>query len=224
MEKIKKKIAALMAKAESTTNLFEAEVFLNKAYELMNKHQIHSYETNVDDLVKEAVVMEGKSGIPAWKRNLFTAVAKLYGAEIVRTRYGFREEVLRLVGKESACMTVEVMYPFILKQVKQQAKNLRDDGLGELQKLTIRVAHSTAGRIWEIIKAREAASVPAATGRGLVVKDEVDAYFAKKFPDIKPMRKSTVSVSAATEAAAKNISLNLQAEKQTAGQLLIGGG
>lgn len=213
MNTIKKKISALIAKANSSDNKFESELFLSKANELMEKHQISNWDLNIDDPIIDQEFLFGSSGITSWKVNLLSATAQFYGATVTQRKQG-RKTWLTLIGKESACVTVELMFPYLITQVTKQAKLLRHKGVdSRLQFLKRKVANSLYFRIIEIVKSRKSAPIKndAVTKNNLIVKNQLDVFVQNKFPNLGKGRKSKITTSKAAEQAAKNISLNLQA-------------
>ncbi|NRA86863.1 MAG: DUF2786 domain-containing protein [Rhizobiales bacterium] len=222
MNDIKKKIAALLAKAESTDNDFESELFLSKANELMEKHQINNLDLGIDDPISDEEFMYGSSGIPSWKFSLLCVVSAFYGATVAKSTMG-RKTSVRLIGKQSACITVELMFPYLLKQITKQAQKLRSDGYGnKLAQLKVRVSNSLYFRMHEIIRNRRKAVVQnnIDTNNALVIKSELDLYLKTKYSNFVSVKSRGKIVSQASQEAAKKIGLNLQTENKSKTLLL----
>lgn len=211
-ESIKTKIAALLAKAEKTDNAFEAESFMNKVNELLEKYQIEMHEIRSMRRDGDADPMghqKGETNLYAsmqWARTLAGTVARYYGCKFIfwKIHNHFKYEV---VGRESARTTFELMLPFIISQVKQQAKTL----VG----LTPSVAQREVGqalliRIHRMIpKAEERRSE--LSRNALVPVNDVAGYMEKHFPNLKTGRATTLRFGSAAAAAADRISLHHQA-------------
>lgn len=192
---MKSKIAALLRKAESSTFKEEAETFLAKARELMEKHQIDFSEGRAE-------VEEGTSnrietnrttafdwGTPAAVRyDLEAAVAQFFGIRVLIFRVGKRAWY-EFHGAQSALITHDAMFPFIWKQVGKlasqngatsatQRKLKRDIS----RALTERMGYIKARRDWET---RRAAGTGTGTALVLVgIEDDIDAHIRKLYPDM----------------------------------------
>lgn len=82
--KILTRIKALLAKANGTDNQHEAEVFLAKAQELLQEHQLDSSALDdVDDPIEVGrVAFTAAAKPPSWHKNLFIAVGCYYGCQV----------------------------------------------------------------------------------------------------------------------------------------------
>lgn len=217
-ESIKDKIAALLAKAEGTDNKFEADTFMAKVNELLEKHQIEMHEirkrmgntADADPIGKEA----GKTNIYAsmlWARQVAGALARYYGCRYVYWKKGnhFSYEI---VGRESARTTFELMLPFVITQVRLQARSL--DGVGGNQK-SRSVLERQVGQALEIRIARMTREVEAQrvvlTGKGLVPFDNLDVLMEEFYPKLESERqRKPIYLDRDAVAAAAKISLNVQ--------------
>jgi hypothetical protein len=119
-----KKIAAILAKADSSTFEGEASAFLKKAEQLMKDNGIDFMDLKfVDDpmgVEKEVI----KVSVERWQFQLISALAYYYGACVVRHSYA-RKMMISISGKESARETVKLMWPYILKSLGRQASKAR---------------------------------------------------------------------------------------------------
>ena len=211
-ESIKTKIAALLNKAEKTDNAFEAETFMNKVNELLEKYQIEMTEIrnmrpagDTDPMGQQ----KGETNIYAsmlWARTLAGTVARYYGCKFIYWKRSnhFDYEV---VGRESARVTFELMLPFIISQVKQQAKILRY--------LTPSVAQREVG---QALLVRIARMIPKAeerrselTRNALIPVNNLDGDLEKAFPRLKQGKSTTLRFGRSAEEAASRISLHHQA-------------
>ena len=132
MSNMKTKIQALIAKAEGTDNEHESAIFMAKAIDLMQKHQIELHDLNVDDKIHVTIGMTATRSAPSWKRKILSALAQYYGCQTVldshyiKTKTGKRVPgySLELVGPESARVTTELMFPFVIKQIMASGNKL----------------------------------------------------------------------------------------------------
>lgn len=215
-ESIKLKIAALLAKAESTTNEFEAAAFMAKVNELLEKHQMEMHEVRSaresasDPMGKE----KGETNVYAsmlWARDLGGAVARYYGCKFFYWKKGnhFTYEVL---GRESARTTFELMFPFILTQVKLQAKRL-DGETGNAKSRSVlerQVGQALMIRVDRLAHANAQHRV-VLTGKGLVPVDDLVAAEAEFFPKVKIMKAKSIYLDPDAVEAAEKIGLHHQA-------------
>jgi len=214
LESIKSKIAALLAKAESTNNAFEAEAFMAKVNELLEKHQIEMHEIRGAQGDKDPVgAADGETNIYVsigWARNVASSLARYYGCRTIWFKIGnhLRYEVM---GRESARQTFELMLPFIISQVKQQAKRLRADNASITESVWQReVGQALWVRIHNMIpKAEERRAELSANA--LIPVDEVDAFFDARHPTATKGKPKPVRFTEAARDAASKISLHVQA-------------
>lgn len=219
LESIKTRIAKLLAKAEGTDNAAEAESFMAKVNALLEEHQIEMHEirqkmangVDTDPIGKQ----KGETNIYAsmlWARGVASALARYYGCRYVYWKVGnhIRYEIL---GRESARTTFELMLPFILTQVRLQARNM-DSGRSNASSRSVlerQVGQALEIRIWRMVRDADAQRI-VLTGRGLVPFDNLDALMEDFFPQLKKARqRKAITLDAAAVEAAKKISLHHQA-------------
>lgn len=224
MSGIKSKIESLLAKAKSTDNKHEAGIFMAKAVELMNKHQIEIHDLDESDEVMFTDVNKQKTSIQSWKIRLIHAVAALYGCEAIRwSNYNVHTSThvksMRIVGRESAVQTFELMFDFILKQVSKQAGILsKQPPFENRQYMKREISKALSVRIWGIIREREKAEkeIKVSHTSALVKVSEINAFVAANFKVDKGKAAVIKTTSAARDAASK-VSLAQQVKgcKQT---------
>ena len=210
-EKIKSKIAALLAKAESTDNAFEAETFMAKVNELLEKHQLEVHEIRGAN-VKSTDPMgwtNGETNIYAsmlWARGVASALARYYGCRLLYGKRG-NHIIYRIAGPESARITFELLLPFVISQVRVQAKAVaRMYGKSSAER---QVGQALEVRIWRMVpKAEERRSE--LSKNALIVLDDVDAFVEGQVK-VKTAKNRTVNFGLAAEEAAEKISINVQA-------------
>lgn len=219
--KIKTTIQALLAKANGTDNEHEAAAFLAKAMELLSQHQLDISElVDAGDPILEHVGLTAKENGHAWRWNLYGAVATFYGCRPVFS-YGnptvvgrkvVYEKTVSAVGRESSIMTTDLMYPWIVQQVRAQAKAIAPlTGMSEAGQAK-RVAAALILRIHRLIRENQKTAPETAVGRNsLVIKREVDARFEDLYPDLKKGRAVKLVTDTHSRQAAERIGLNRQA-------------
>lgn len=210
-EKIKAKIAALLAKAESTDNAFEAETFMAKVNELLEKHQLEVHEIRGANVVNADPMgwTRGETNIYAsmlWARGVASALARFYGCRLLYGKNG-NHVVYRVAGPESARVTFELMLPFVISQVRVSAKKLAiyyKKSSAERQ-----VGQALEARIWRLVPKNDARRAELSEN-ALIVLSDVDA-FVDATADVKEAKPRILSYGAAAELAAEKISINVQA-------------
>jgi hypothetical protein len=87
---IKRKIQALLAKANGTDNEHEAEAFMAKAMDLLAEHQLDLGElVGDDDPILHHVGLKQASSGHAWRWRLYSAVAQFYGCKSIHVDVGY---------------------------------------------------------------------------------------------------------------------------------------
>lgn len=228
-------IRALIAKAKGTDNEAEAAAFMAKAHELLEKHQLDLGSTlNADDPVEAFNGLDQAASSHKWNRELYRALGALYGCKSIRHEYwatnadgrikwkdGKPEARYqqRLVGRASAIMTTQIMYPWVCEQVRLSAKEIaKRTGMSE-QGQAKRVGAALVSRIWTmVLEAKQAEQGPRneAVKNALATVDLVAAEYARLYPETqKAVSRSSVSDSMSREAAGK-IGLHQQAGHSSA--------
>lgn len=232
IQKIKARIMALLAKANGTDNEHEAEAFLAKAMELMQQYQLDvSDMVDADDpILHHTGLSQAKSG-HAWRWKLYSAVAQLYGCKSIHVDVGYRKTTKgkmtpwyeqRLVGRESAIITTDLMYPWIVDQVRKAAKDIaKITGMSE-QGQAKRVAAALITRIHKLIRDQKQREPTTAAGRNaLVVLNQVVAKYDELYPTAEKMKSRPSVTDGLARKAAEGIGLHRQTGH--AKQLRIGG-
>lgn len=206
---MKEKIAALLRKAESTDNEHEAEIFMAKVNELLEKYEIAMHELHVDDPMGH---QDGETNLYVsmlWARDLLSVVAEYYGAKMLLKSKRRNHIPYILVGRESARITAELMAPFIISQVKQQGRFY-----AARTGRTISVAQREVGaaliqRIWRIVsQSRERRSE--LVKNALVPVDMTQSYIDETFNVGKAMKGSSKGYGYGAVEHAEKISLHYQ--------------
>lgn len=199
--KIKARIQALLAKANGTDNEHEAEAFMAKAMELLAEHQLDLADlVDADDpIIHHPGLKQAESG-HAWRWKLYSAVAQFYGCKSIHVDIGYMKNEdgsfmrnkkgkliegyeQRLVGRESAIITTDLMYPWIVQQVRAKAKDIaKITGMSE-QGQAKRVAAALISRIHRLIReARAQEPSTPAQKNALVILNQVVARYEELYP------------------------------------------
>jgi hypothetical protein len=207
VEKLKRKIAALLAKAGGTDNQIEAEAFAAKAQALLTEHQLEIGDVVKTDPIERTVIFVGPKTKKDWHGLLPNAIAKYYGCKCV----AFHEQGIiayTAVGRESGRVMAAEMFPFLLEQVRLKALEYQKVTLFSRKRCMNDIVHAFVLRLQTLIKAQE--TTAAATGghsRALVLVDEAEAWMKEHINDLTPGKRTTLQVNGLSEKLAGEISL-----------------
>lgn len=241
-QKILSRIRKVLAKAEGTDNPHEAEMLMIKVQSMLDEHNLQlldveraSDEDPIGTDFNAAHVFVKDS----WFKHTAAALAYLYGAQVVWTKVTKNKTLIHISGRESARITWQLMLPFIRKQIRAQAKKLRDNliqrwvdvGYSERDAIIIgkinsqaaferQVGNALTRRIqmlhWEA-KHRDEDRV-ASGGRALVPVDLINAEVDRAFGEVEGASFKGATTREAANAAAE-ISLHRQAGGEKAKQI-----
>ncbi len=237
------RIRKVLAKAEGTNNQAEAEMLMAKVQSMLDEHNLSLLDVAHAD-AEDPIGTDRRAAYcwvsNSWQKPLGAALARLYGCQMVYGQYKNKIS-FDVVGRQSARVTWSLMLPFVLKQVRAEAKTLREKDIMEIVQTTSwdydRAAKQTKGvgsyeravgnalairvhRMAAEAEGKDATRV--ANGeRALVPVDMVQAELEKEFPRLREARRSSISTTGAAKAAAAGISLHRQTGGR--GQLKIGG-
>lgn len=236
-ESIKRKIAALLAKANGTDNEHEAAAFVAKANELLVKHQLEEWDvtdlekSKAADPVNREVMFSWKDATPSLNEHkLFSHLARFYGCRVINThgralntkgtRY-VNTTQLNVFGAESARETLRLMFPFVLEQCKAAGKRLNAAGHGPASKMALRVVNALVIRIYRLTEEQKAATkTPVAESRALVIVDQVESMVALAFPELRTTKARAITTTQAAHREASKVSLHRQVQNGTGALLL----
>lgn len=214
---IVEKIKALLAKAASTDSQHEAEIFLAKAHELMEKHQLEAGDLETDDPInKETGATANGGASPDWDFQLMFPVAKYFGCKACQvwspvktdgtfTRSG--QYWMEVVGRESARITAIEMHKYLVKTVRRLGRENAVPGC-KADTMARRIGRALSSRIYSMCPDEPVADTPAGKN-ALITLDAVLAKYQEFFPDATPLNGRTLTNKSAREIAA-GIGLNLQ--------------
>jgi hypothetical protein len=234
---IVEKIRALLAKAASSDHAAEAEVFLAKAHELMEKHQLESLDLEHDDPVgNENVYPRNNPDGVDWDFTLLFSVARYFGCRAIRLPQEPKGFIMDLVGRESARITAIEMHKYLIAEVKRLAKEAV--GTREFRKIVKRgsnfywqgdylnreqcarrIGNALTERLFRLCAAEESKAV-ATTDAGknaLITLDAVEALYAKLYPDTVKIGGPGIRSNNGARELAAGIGLNLQTGNGSSG-------
>lgn len=124
---IVKKISQMVAKAESTDSLAEAESIMMKVREMLDKHgvtllSLSELEARSADPVGTSRDVLGYWAADGWMRRLSNAAAWFYGVQVVWTKQGNYTSI-HVVGRESCRAAYVAMLPYLHIRVKRLASD-----------------------------------------------------------------------------------------------------
>lgn len=224
--KIKTKIAALLAKAKGTDNEHEAEAFLAKAQQMLEEHQLTMADLDdQDDPIGWNAGLDCTKWTASWQADLYSSLARLYGCRVVKV-HKMKGYFLELIGRESAVVTTELMFPWVKAQVNAKGRELfKAGGAPDAAKGARLVGNALTRRIWTLIRENEAKQdapkTDAIAKNALVTRDAVLAKVDEIYGNLKKGRATRTTTSASARQLAEGIGLHRQATGSSA--LRIGG-
>jgi len=215
-QKIIDRIKKVMAKAEGTNNAAEAEMLMAKVHQMLEEHNVTLLdvsEAELDDPMGKSQGFASCLVNDGWMASLAGAVARYYGCRMIRTKVGKNKWVFSIVGRDSARITVELMTPFIKKQVQSIARDLTKQGEYRNSRIAARrVANALITRVWELVREAERKDDQrvASGERALVPVDLVEQAFHRYYPNVEKGRAATRMTDAVARKAADSVSLHRQ--------------
>ena len=204
------KIKALLAKAKGTDNEHEAEIFFNKAFELLEKHQLC-----IEDLEKDDPIgLEGgvtSDLYPDWNFRLMFPVARYYGCRSVRARIRAPRDgyEMKLVGRQSARITALEMHKYLVATVRRLGREMAAQRGGNASIHARQIGNALSERLYVIMPTLEKAQTKAGQN-ALITLDGIDAFVKANFPKLGQVKSTGTITSEEARNAAKSISLNKQ--------------
>lgn len=230
-DSIKTKIANLLAKAESTDNVYEQQAFMAKVNELLERHQMDMYDIRKHAGADKDPMTRMTGDLPSsheWPTQVAFKLARYYGAKVLRYDSKTRKytgkfdangkpkyhRVLKytyeVLGRESACITFDLMLPFVLSQVRQQARAFaRDTGLS-VARAERSVGIALADRLQNLIAANDTRR-ESNERNALVPVTDVDSYVKELYGELRKVRTPTAAIYKGADEFANKVSLNHQA-------------
>jgi hypothetical protein len=218
MSDIKEKIRAILAKAASTEFEAEAETFLAKANELMEKYQIDLGDlVDSEDPVVWNAGIKGTPSDPSWHRHLYIALGRYYGCRSVReTRRELHNGKFRtviyttLTGRESAIVTTNEMFPWIIKQCNAQGREIAKLTGNSAQNEARRVGNALVFRLSRMTTSPDKPKTEAAQRFAMMTLDRVEVVIRDHYPTLRSTRGRGIGTHDLARDAAGKINLNRQ--------------
>jgi len=161
-KKIADLITKLLAKAnDKATTDQEADAFLAKVDELMQLHQIALHELGAEkDPMDREMNPDFKVYVSMpWVRQLIPATCRYYGGEAIWTNFDPKEKsVIRfwVAGRESVRATIFAMLPYLVAQVRRQARDMSVEVGESKSKCERSIGVMLANRLIRLRREREA--------------------------------------------------------------------
>ncbi len=213
-ERIKKIIVALLAKAKATDSEDEAATFIAGAERLLEKHQLsHADLSDSDDVIIGHEGFDARDRwVPSWHKHIYCKLAQYYGCRTVTTSFARGGYKITAVGRESAAVTTDLMFGFIISECNRLGRELHRRGEAPNAANGARlVGNALVFRIQEMTPKVEEARTEVASKNALITRSGVDLLVEELFPDMGKARKSSIGSSTAARKAADSIGLNRQA-------------
>lgn len=195
---ITSKIRKLLAKAENAGTPEEAQIYNDKATELMLKHQIEEAELgDPEGTQKIEVFSVVVTGYAKQKAALMVGIAQAFSCQVVRT-YGLGGGANRLTvyGWASDLESVKTLYASLEVQAERQAatafanhKHLYDWAAENGRSFKTSFYHGFAQQVYtRLLQQRRAAQQGVSTGTALALVDRskaVKQHMAQENPNLK---------------------------------------
>lgn len=217
---ITEKIRKIIAKADSTSHPEEAAVFMEKALKLMEDHGLSLLELgrlDSDDPVGVDKQFYESTITTEWRQTLATQLAQYYGCRLIvlrnKTMFGKIESIYHSVaGRESARITYQLMWPYVLRQVMKQAAEANRNGEYNHPSQGYKaVAEALAVRLVWLNKNKATATPPQTGVNALVPIDLIQLAIDEAFEGgTRPTGPKKVKFNANAMQRASSISLNHQ--------------
>lgn len=215
---IVKKIKAMVAKAESTSSLEEAETIMVMVHKMLQEHGLTllsiRHTVDSDDPVEVEKEVFGFWKAENWMRKLSHAVSLYYGVTVVWTAEGNYTHITA-VGRESCRAAFVVMLPYLKLRVKRMAADgWRNHRYPSASKAQTQIGLALAHRLYALAaeaKRRPTTPREAAGMNMLVPVDAVKIELERAFPNAREIKtKSRVRINREAVADAASINLNDQ--------------
>lgn len=187
-EKVLDLYRKLMAKANGTENEAEALAFMEKAQELLAKHNLSEADAKVEEEPSFTTKRHMTVDTNKWRLVMFNAVAKLYFCKMIRTHIHWKEKyrpVPEFIGRPHNVEIAISMSLYLEKTVLRLAKKAFPDRKSRLQ-FENGCGMRIASRVFKMAEAME---VDKGDGSGLpaLYKNEailVEDYLKQVYGDL----------------------------------------
>ena len=216
--KIIDRIRKVLAKAEGTNNIAEAEMLMAKVAAMLEEHNLELLDigtADADDPIGTTKEVATHLVNDSWMRNMVSALARYYGCRLVYTGLTKNKTALHVSGRESARITTQLMVPFVRKQVLAKARELVNEQPENYRNNRVaarRVANALTMRVNALAREQqEKEEQRVASGeRALVPVDMIEAEMERAFGPLGTSRKTKIITSRGAMEKAAGISLSRQ--------------
>lgn len=213
-QKIADRISAMIAKAESSTHPEEAATFMAMVHKMLEEHGMSMLDVgtlNSDDPVGHKRRAGKFYASESSFRDTAFSLAEYYGCTAYISVMG-NHRYITVIGRESARITFELMWPYVKKCIRAEARRLTKEEGSTFARQQRWVADALTHRIDKILfERRYGANAPQDRGvNALVPVDVINAYCKEHFAHAKTVRDRDLQSSSAARAAADNIGLDVQ--------------
>jgi hypothetical protein len=189
---IVKKIKAMVAKAESTDSMAEADTIMVMVREMLDKHGISllsiRHTAVSEDPVGTSHEVDGFWAADNWVRKLSDAAASYYGVRVVWHKRG-NYTTIAVIGRESCRAAFTAMLPYLRGQVRRFAqRGWANRHYASVSKGRTQIGLALCYRLYALKRAKEEAPVSPKQAAGLnmlVPVDEIEIELASAFPNMK---------------------------------------
>jgi hypothetical protein len=193
---IARKLAAMVAKAESTTSTEEADSIMQMVRHMLNRHGLSLLSIStaaMDDPVAVEKDLHSFWQAEGWMGNLTGAAARFFGCRIVFSRSGNKTWVT-IAGRESCRAAYQAMMPYLRHQVKRNARIEFQAGRYASQSQAERaIANALTYRLQQLWAENERKTRSPGEARGLmalVPVDTIQAALEAEFGQLRARRAS----------------------------------
>lgn len=219
---IVKKITAMVAKAESTASLEEAEAIMTMVRKMLDQHgvtllSITEAEARSADPVGTSRDVYGYWQSDSWMSRLAEAAAWYYGVRAVYTRQG-NYTAVAVVGRESCRAAFTAMLPYLRLRVGRLARNgYNNHHYPTISRAKSMIGNALAHRMLVLASKHEraekdATGKAAAGANALVPLDDMEIEMREQFPRVRESNPRNVKVRVTKQAIldAASVDLNTQ--------------
>ena len=219
---IVKKITAMVAKAEATSSLEEAETIMTMVRKMLDQHgitllSISEAEARSADPVGTSRDVYGFWQSDSWMRRLAEAAAAYYGVRAVYRQEG-NYNAIAIVGRESCRAAFTAMLPYLRLRVARLARNGYNNHLyPSNSRAKNMIGNALAHRLLALSAARyneeKAATGKVAAGaNALVPLDDMEIEMREQFPKARTVNPRNITVRTSKQAIedAASVDLNTQ--------------
>lgn len=189
------KIQQMVAKAESTDSMAEAETIMTMVRKLLDQHgvsllTITKHQRRDLDPVGTSRNVYGWWAADNWMRKLSHAASRYYGVEVIWFKKGNRTDIA-IVGRESCRAAYLAMLPYLRLQVNRLAKrgwhnyHYKSESIGRNQ-----IGIALSYRLYALAREKKAEQETLGGKQGaglnaLIPVDEIEIEMRESFPDVK---------------------------------------